>query len=415
MLVNLGVNHKHVPVDLLGSLTLAEPGGFYRFLRQIPGVAGCIVLQTCNRVEFYLDTEQPDIAIEGLLRQWALESKFKLSELSKIVERKDADAIVEHLVRISSGLESMLVGEPQILGQLRDALTEAGNRNAVSPMLSELFQKAIHAGSQIRQHTGIGKGSVSLGSAALKIAEETLGPIRKCRVLILGTGQVGMLMMKALKARQVDNILVAGRTRQGALSFCRTHGGTPIDFGKLGSYLSSIDLLLVATKATKYLVTREILNDALKNRHDLKLMIIDLSTPRNVSPNVKRIQGVTLKSLGDVREIASETLARRREIVKHAEPLVKERTEEISALLRREEAEPIVAELYRRAERIRIEEVQKALSRVKLEPDERKSVEAMSISLVEKILGLPAVNLRKAAERGDNQLLSIAANVFRGE
>ncbi len=415
MLVNLGVDHKRTALAVLDALTLRDPQGFYGILRNTQGSRGSLILQTCNRVEFYLDTDDGKGLADKVLWHWALETRFKLGELARIVVKRQGEAVVDHLVRLGSGLESMLVGEPQILGQLKTALAEAQAQDATSPLLSELFEKALQAASRIREQTGIGRGAVSLGSAAVKLAEETLGPIRDCRVLLIGTGQVGRLAMKALKARDVNDITVASRTRERAESFSRAYGGTPADLRQILGQLASMDLVIVATKATGYVLTKETIPRVAQENKRSRLMVLDLSSPRNVSPDVQHVEGVTLRTIEDLRGIAEETLSRRREVVKEAEPLVRQKTGTIVSLLRRENAEPIVSDIYRRAGQIRAEELEKALSKLKLDPDQQKVLENMSLSLVEKILGPPVVHLRRAAEKGDSELLVAAGEIFGGE
>lgn len=415
MLVNLGVDHKRSSLAVLDALTLRDTEEFYRILRNAPDSRGSLILQTCNRVEFYLDTDDGEVLAEKILWHWALETRFKLGELARIVVKREGEVVVDHLVRLGSGLESMLVGEPQILGQLKNALAEANAQDAISPLLARLFEKALQAASGIREQTGIGRGAVSLGSAALKLAEETLGPIRNGRVLLIGTGQVGMLVMKALKARDIKDITVASRTRQRAESFSRTYGGTPKDLRDALGGLASMDLVVVATKATGYVLTSEMVPARGIQNKGSPLMILDLSSPRNVSPDVQGVEGVILRTIDDLRGIAEETISRRKQVVKDAEPLVRQKTEAIVSLLRRENAEPIVSDLYRRAGQIRAEELEKAFSKLKLEPDQRKVLENMSLSLVEKILGPPVVHLRKAAEKGQSEILVAAGEIFAGE
>src|SRR5437867_2086104 len=193
-------------------------------LKRIPGITGSLILQTCNRVDIFLEVEDPQVN-DKVLWNWALETKFKLGELKRLVERREGHGLLEYLVRLASGLESMLVGESQILGQLKIALAEAHSSGTLGPVLTEAFERAISAGSKIREQTGIGRGTVGLGSAALKLAEDTLGRLDSAGVLLIGTGQVGMLLMKAMKNRGIKNVVVAGRTRQRTESFCRAYGG----------------------------------------------------------------------------------------------------------------------------------------------------------------------------------------------
>jgi glutamyl-tRNA reductase len=274
---------------------------------------------------------------------------------------------------------------------------------------------SIAAGTRIRDQTGIGRGTVSLGSAALKLAEESLGPLDRTRVLLLGTGEIGMILMKALKARGITDVTVASRTRQRTESFCRTFGGKPADIKEVISQLGLFRLVVVATRATSYLLTKEIVLPQLKHDQNQKLMILDLSIPRNVSPDLEQLNGVVIKTIDDLRDITDQAVLVRRTLVKEAEPKVQDAAEKISALLRREEAEPMVSDLYHRADKIRRDELEKALSKLNLPQHQQEVLERMSLSLVRKLLAQPVVNLREAAKKGDSKLLTVAGQIFEGE
>ncbi len=409
------MSYKKTPLSSLDALTFRDVPAFCNVLRHQPGVFGALLLQTCNRVELFLDAEDPARVRDEVLRHWALETKFKLAELEKLAESREGAQVVEYLVRLASGLESMMVGENQIIGQLKNSLQEAHSNQTTSVRLEDAVYRALSAASMIREQTGIGRGTVSLGSAAVKVAEETLGTLDNARVLLLGTGQVGMLVMKSLRAKGVVDITVASRTRQRTESFCRTFGGTPVDFQSVPSQLARTDLVIVATRATDYVLTRNEVQFHLDGSRKSGLMILDLSNPRNVSPDVGEADGVVFRTIDDLRGIAEETLAKRRELVKRAEPLVRESVDKIVALLNREEAEPLVSDIYRRADEIREQELGKALSMLKLTGPQEEVLKNMSVSLVERILDQPVVRLRRAAERRDDGLLTVAGQIFGGE
>jgi glutamyl-tRNA reductase len=414
VLVSLGVSYRKAPLAILDCLSFRDTPAFYSFLKKTQGLDGAVILQTCNRVELFLDTKDPWQIRDNVLREWALETKFKLGELNKLVEAREGKSVVEYLVRLAIGIESMLIGENQIVGQLKNSLSEALSNGAASALLEDTVHRAVSAGSSIREQTGIGRGTVSLGSAAMKLAEETLGRLEDSRVLLLGTGQVGMLVMKALKARGVSSITVASRTLQRTRSFCRTFGGIAIEFQEVPSQLANTDIVFVATRSSNYVITKDSFPQRdVRNRR--KLMILDLSNPRNVAPNVSELDNVTLRTIDDLRGIADDALANRRELVKKAEVLVGPRVEKITALLQREEAEPIVSDIYRRADQIREEVLNKTLSKLDLTVDQQESLKNMTVSLVEKLLDGPVVNLRRAAERKDERVLTAAGQIFRGE
>jgi glutamyl-tRNA reductase len=414
VLVSLGVSYRKAALATLDALTFRDIPAFYKFLRKADGVEGAVILQTCNRIELFLDTKDPSQIRADVLREWALETKFKLGELNKLVEAREGRGVVEYLVRLAAGLESMLTGENQIVGQLKNSLSEALSNSSASALLEDTVHRAISAGSSIREQTGIGRGTVSLGSAAMKLAEETLGKLADSRVLVLGTGQVGMLMMKALKARGVGIITVASRTVQRTRSFCRTFGGTAVEFQTVPLELAKTDLVIVATRSSNYVLTK----DSFSHRgsgNKRKVMILDLSNPRNVDPSVRDLDDVIFKTIDDLRGIADDALAKRRELVKKAEVLVGPRAEKIDALLQREEAEPIVSDIYRKADQIRQEVLNKTLSKLDLTTEQQESLKSMTVSLVQKLLDGPVVNLRRAAERKDERVLTAAGRIFRGD
>jgi len=413
MLVSVGVSHKRASLAALDALTLRELGEFYADLHAIREISESVVLQTCNRVEIFLGTKH-DPPAENILRTWALATKFKLAELQRTVEVRTGDAVVEHLVRLASGLESMIVGEPQILGQMQEAMVTARSFGAGGPILSDIFERATSAGAKIRAETGVGRGATTIGSAALRLAELTLGGLEDLRILLLGTGQVGVLVMKALKARGVSNVAVAGRNREKTESFCRSFGGTPIPFQTVREKLQNSDLVFVATRSNSFLIDKESLSQQAKES-GRRLMILDLSNPRNVSPEIAQFDGITLRTIDDLKGIAEEGLALRRELVKKAEPLVRVAVERISAGLRRENAEPIISDVYHRAEEIRTGELGKALSKLKLTAEQEEVLEYMSQRIVEKVLNGPVMNLRRAAEKGDSSILTVAGQLFAGE
>ena len=413
MLVNIGVNYKKAPLATLDALTLRDLPTFYSILKGIREVSGAVVVQTCNRVDLFIDAQGGADVSEKVLWNWALETKFKLHELKKLAEQRTGEQVIEYLVSLASGLESMLVGESQILGQLKSSLIEARGLAASSPALSKIFEMSLAAGTNIRDKTGIGKGTVSLGSAALKVAERSLGNIDHVKILLLGTGQIGMILMKAFKARGIRDVTVAGRTRQRTESFSRTFGGKPADIKNVISQLGLFRLVVVATRATGYLLTKEMVAPRLKQ--DQKLMILDLSIPRNVSPDLEQIKGIVIKTIDDLRDITDQAVSARNTLIQEAEPKVQEAVEKISGLVRREDAEPMVSDLYHKADKIRREELEKALSKLDLPEHQREVLEKMSLSLVRKLLAQPAVNLREAAKKGDSKLLTVAGQIFEGE
>lgn len=413
MLLGVGVSHKRTSLSTLDALNIRDQSKFYSDIKAVPEVNEAVILQTCNRVEILIEGRE-GLKAESVLRSWALDTRFRLAELERIAEIRTGDEVIRHLVRLASGLESMIIGEPQILRQLRESTSTARSLRAGGPVSLDLFERVTAAGAWIRAETGVGRGVATVGSAAVRLAEQILGRLEGLRVLLVGTGEVGVLVMKALKARGLPEIMVASRNHEKTEAFCRSFGGQPIRFQEVGEKIQSSDLVIVATGSTNFLVDNASLRSRPK-RVGRRLMILDLSNPRNVSPEVTQVDGITLLTIDDLKGIAEEGLSRRREMVKKAEPLVEDAVQRISSALRRENAEPIISDVYHRAEEIRLEEVNKALSKLQLTADQEGVLEYMSQKIVEKILNGPVLKLRRAAEKGDSKVLTVGGQLFAGE
>lgn len=344
LLLNIGINHRTVALPVLGAVTIPDVEAFYGLLKGMRGLRGSVILQTCNRVEFYLDAEDSSAIEEGLLRNWALETHFKQGELARLLVKKQGDAVISHLVRLASGLESMLLGEGQILTQVKTAIAEARVHGAAGPLLPTVFEKATAAASRIRERVGMEQRSLSLGSTALRLAEEALGNLEGKNVLLIGTGQVGTLVMKALTSMNVRNVAVSSRSLKSVEAFTRILGGRPVSMREIPGYLASCDLIVIATKASEYLLKKDMIKAALPQAGSRKLVVLDLSSRPNVSPDINELEGVTLKTLEDTRRIVDSTSGPATELLKEAEPFVDDEVETILRELVLGKSEPFMAE-----------------------------------------------------------------------
>ncbi len=344
LLLNIGINYRTVALPVLGAVTIPDVGGFYGLLKGMRGLRGSVILQTCNRVEFYLDAHDVSTIEEALLRHWALETRFKQGELTRLLVKKQGDAVVRHLIRLASGLESMLLGESQILVQVKDAIADARVHGAAGPLLPTVFEKATAAASRIREQVRMEERSLSLGSTALRLAEEVLGNLEGKNILLIGTGHVGTLVMKALTALNARNIAVSSRSMKSVEAFTRTLGGRPVSMKNIPSYLASCDLVVIATKASEYLLDKETIKSALPQTRRKKLVLLDLSSRPNVSPDIAEVEGVTLKTLEDTRHLVDKTSGPASDLLRDALPFVEYEVERILSELSIEETELFVAE-----------------------------------------------------------------------
>ncbi len=325
----------------------------------------------------------------------------------------DSD-VVRHLFRLAAGLESMIVGEDQILGQVKNSLVEARLVKSVGPTLSLVFDRAIKLGAKIRTENKINKGSVSVGSVAVKLAEERLGRLRDKQSLLIGAGEVGLLVAKSLIAKKQKAVYVASRTFGRAEALTKIAGGYPLNFEGALKKLEDVDLVVLATSATYNILTRERVERAFKARNDKFMLILDLSTPRNVEESVKKLPHVELLTIDSLRSEIDRNLKARMHEVENVEEKIERELVRAQAMLRRESAEPIIASFYKRAESVRMREVSKAIECLgNVDPKIKGVINNLSLAIVDGLLNEPAVNLRKAAEYSDAETIRITKKLFK--
>ncbi len=415
-IIQLGVDHTRASIPMLESAMISHHPNF-----EADGLKESLLIQTCNRVEIYCvaDNEAKDSVENEMLSQWKKKSRSALSpernDFDSLIERNyDSDA-VKHILRVASGLESMVLGEDQILGQVKNSLIDARLAGSIGPVLSLLFERAVKLGGRIRRETTVNKGSVSFGSAAVKLAEERLGPLTEKACLLNGAGEVSMLVAKALNSRGTHQIYVASRTLDRAKALTSMSVGTAIEFAEVSRKVSDVDLIVVATKASYPLLKRAKVEEAVKDRQT-PLLIIDLSLPTNVEVSIGGLEKVSLLHLDDLKELISKNLGVRMKDMRRIDLAIEEESERIQSTLRYEGIEPLIASMYKDAEQIRRREVEKATGYLKdASPENIRVIEDMSRAIMEGILERPSRNLRKTAQDSKEQALSIGERLFQDQ
>jgi len=314
-------------------------------------------------------------------------------------------------LKLVSGLDSMVLGEEQILGQIKNAITSAREVKASGQHLNTLFDKAIRMGTRIRNSSGIGKGGISVGSMAVKLVEENIDELKTKKILLIGTGEVSTLVAKSLQKRgYVFN--VTSRTIRRSATFCETMGGKPIKFEEVLSGFNKYDVIFVATTAPYFLVTQERITEAMKNKNK-GMMILDLSNPRTVDEKVAIIGGVKLMNLDQIAEIVEKNMNARLTKVKTVENIIREEVFVLEASMKRLDAEPLVTDVFKSIENLREKELQKALQMLD-EKDEKKIkiIDELTKAVVECIVSTPMNNIRKASEQGQPDVIELASKLF---
>ena len=410
--VNARVTYRKVPIHILEKFAFKDLEKAYESFKNDSLVNECVILQTCNRVEVYVATDNPDH--KKILDLWSKITGLSVDEFKDRLELSTGKDVVLHLLKLASGLDSLVIGEDQILGQVKRAFDSARKSKYAGSHLELLFDNAIKVGSKVRTRTGINKGTVSYGSMAVKLAEEHLKGLDGKDIMIVGSGEAASLVAKTLKKRKFD-FMVTSRTFERARSFSETAGGKPIAFEKALEMLDAIDVLFVATTAPYYLVPFGRAEQAMRNRQR-PMVIVDLSNPRTVEEKVSTLKGLKLINIDEVSALVERNLKVRMHEVKDAERIIEDGIYSVEAKMKRLEAEPVVDTLFKKVHTIRQRELGKALQKLgELDEEQKKVVEQLSHAIVEGILSNPMDTLRKASEDGDKELMKAVLKLFKYE
>ena len=408
-IINARVTFRKSPIHVLERFAFKDLPNAFSTFKKHSSVSECVIIQTCNRIELFAASDNH--SVEKIKSTWASltgleENAFR--ETLEVCENKDA---YEHLLKLTSGLESLVVGEEQIIGQIKESISVARQAQASGKRLNKLFDRSIRIGTRIRNSTGIGRGGISLGSMAVKLAEENVDDIKSKHVLLIGTGEAATMVAKSLKKRGYT-FNVTSRTLERSIGFSQTLGGKPIKFEDILSGFNNYDVIFVATTAPYFLVTFDKMKQAMKNKKT-GTMILDLSNPRTVDEKVAVIPGIKLMNIDQIAEMVDKNMKKRKGKISAVENIISEEVPIIEATMKRLDAEPLVKDVFTNADYMRIKELQKALQMLG-ETDEKRIriIDDLTKAVVESIVSAPMNNLRKASEQGNPELLEIAQKLF---
>jgi glutamyl-tRNA reductase len=401
-LVLVGISHHRTPVELRERAALGA-GQAADLARHLAGEAGeAVCLSTCNRTELYLadaDGETAERRAEAALLALATEFGPALYRL-----RDEAAAL--HLFRVAAGLDSMVPGEGEILGQVRAAYEDG----ATGPFLDRLFRQALHAGRKARTETAIGESPASVSSAAAALAEQVFGDLRGRKILLVGAGKISELAARNLLSRGADIAWVANRSADRAAELARRLGGEALALERIEAELVHADVLVSSTSAPERILERAQVERALKSRKGRPLFLIDLAVPRDLDPAVHELDGCYLYDIDDLQAVVAETLAGRRREAERAEAIVAEEADRFRLWQASLDVVPAIASLRARAEEIRVAELEKA----KLTDSERRAAESVTAAVLNKLLHLPTIRMKQAAAAADGVLYADAVRHLFG-
>ena len=399
-IVAIGLNHKSASLDLLERLSVHGDDRLKTFDDLIgrDNISETVVLSTCNRTEVYVVAERFHGAYEDIRAHFSDRSSLDPEQfVDDLYVHYDDDAI-RHLFRVASGLDSAVLGESEILGQVKDAWEAARVADVSGPVLNLVFRHAITTGKRARTETAIGRNTTSVSQAAVSMADERLDGLRGRRVMVIGAGEMADGMLKSLADRGLDELLVANRTPERAVELAERIGGTAVALEKLAAELGRIDLLLTGTGASSIIVDHADLAVALAGRESRPLVIVDIAVPRDVDPSAADLPGVTLLDMDDLTEFAARGRRERDREVAAVDLIIDSEVSRFAELRSACGVAPLIASLHREAEAIRQLEVERSDRLLSdLTPAEREAVETMSRRLIAKLLHQPTVALNDAA------------------
>ncbi len=410
-LVVVGLNHRTVPVEILERM--AVPSGelpkALHSLVQSENLAEVVVLSTCNRTEIYARSTRFHPAVQDVLDFLTSLSSSDPIDFAEHVYTYHDEAAVAHLFGVAAGVDSMIIGEGEILGQVREAWLIAEHEGTTGQMLSRVFRQAVKVGKRSRTETAIGRNAVSISSAAVAVAAERLGTLSGRTVLVLGAGDVGEGMAVALAGAGVGDVVVANRTPARAIALAKRVGGRSIGLEAVPAALEVADVLLASTAATDVLLARDEIEAVMRRRNGRALLVVDVAVPRDIDPGVGEIFGVTLLDIDDLRGFAEQSLAQRRQEVVNVRRVITDELERYRLERSVREVAPLITALRARGEDVRLGELERFRSRLgALDPETREAIEALSKGIVNKLLHDPTVVVKDAAGTARGELYADA-------
>ena len=406
-LVLVGVSHKATPVEIREKLAFNQVKleASLEHLVSCPEIVENIILSTCNRVEIYARVENSDQGIQ-LLKDFISDyhglSRGSLDQY--FYSYRDNQAI-EHLFRVSASLDSMILGEAQILGQVKDAYSTARALSSTGLVLNQLFEKAFNVAKKVREETGISERGVSISSAAVELAKKIFEDLENHSVMLVGTGEMAELAAKHLISYGVKTVYVASRTYERAIALAQTLNGCALDFDAFKEELYRADIVITSTAAPTFIIHKEMIEQAIHKRKNKPIFLIDIAVPRDIAPEVNDLENVYLYDIDDLQNVVNANMEERQKEAENAMEIIKEEVTKFNNWFSTLDVVPTIIEMRNRAEEMRKNEVDKTLKNLShLSENDQKAIHQLTQSLVNKILHKPTINLKKKIQSKDGHV-----------
>ena len=406
-LILVGVNHKTTPVEIREKLAFTK-GKIEESVDRLfnfPDIIEHTILSTCNRVEIYARANCQDSAIKAIKQFICDFHEVSPVELEDHFYSYRNEEAVEHLFRVSSSLDSMILGEAQILGQVKDAYSLAKDLRSTGLVLNQLFEKAFSIAKKVREETGIAERSVSISSAAVELAQKIFDDLENRTVMLVGTGEMAELAAKHLISYGVKTVYVTSRTYDRAANLARTLNGSALDFEAFKNELHRADIVITSTSAPNFIIKKEIVEKAIHERKNKPIFFIDIAVPRDIEPDVNDLENVYLYDIDDLHVVVSANIKEREKEAENAMNFISQEVTKFNNWVGALDAVPTIVEIRKKAENIRKQEIEKTLKKIShLSEDDKQLLRQMSSSMINKILHKPTIKLKQKTQSEDGHV-----------
>jgi len=401
-----GINHKTAPVEIREKFAFSgtELDNTYDELKN-QDVEGLVILNTCNRTEIYATARDIEAGQEHLKSFLISYSGLSIEEIEKYIYQPNCYDAIDHLFRVSSGLDSMILGETQVLGQVKEAYQKAQELEASDGVLNALFQKALYVGKKVRTETAIDQHPASISYAAVELAKNTLGSLEDKTVLVVGAGEIGELTTRYLQSNGVQSVLVSNRSFEKAVEMAADFNGRAVRFDDLPTELINADIVISCTAASHYVIRVDNCREVLLSRQGRRILLIDIAVPRDVEPALGEIDGVYLKDIDDLQDVLDSSFAARQTAANDADDIICKQLKEFNEWLATLYVVPVITALKRHGETIKQNELKRTFNKLgKISEREQELITAMASSIVNQLLHFPVVNLKEMAVSNQGHL-----------
>ncbi|ACO03753.1 MAG TPA: glutamyl-tRNA reductase [Persephonella sp.] len=412
----VGLNYKTAPVDVREKLAISEDqlSGLLKKISEINSIYEVSILSTCNRVEIYGVTDDPDDAFNRIVQILSSYSGLQKNELEKYLFKLTGREAIKHIFKVSASLDSMVIGEPQIVCQFKDAFTKAREEKTVRHILTRLFDKALNVSKKIRTSTGISKRAVSISYAAVELAKKIFGDLSDKNVLLLGAGEMAELAARHLSSSGVKHIFVSNRTFEKAVQLAEEFGGSAIRFDKLFEFLPESDIVIVSTGAKEPILRKEHFEEINRIRKGDPVFIIDISVPRNVAEDVNDVDNVYLYNIDDLKVVVDKNLEERKLAALSAEMMLDEEVHKFEHWLNQLKVAPLITKIRNYADEIREYQLEKLFNQMPyLNEKERENIDLAVRAIINKLLHRPTMYIKdKASKENKDFYVDILDEMF---